>query len=66
MKYTNIAKEQEKCSEEKKQANYPRTPSPVVTSDKEGKYIILLTTLNYAVRRGKLGIYTLQKPHEVF
>ena len=43
-----------------------RVISPVITSDKEGKHAILPTTLNFAARRGKLRIYTLQKPPEVF
>ena len=43
-----------------------RTTGPVLTSDKEEKQGILSTTLNFAVRRGKLSTYTLQKPPEVF
>ena len=37
-----------------------RATGPVVTSVKEEKQIILHTTLNIAVRRGKLRTYTLQ------
>ena len=43
-----------------------RATGPVLTSDKEKKYVILPSTLNFAVRRGKLRIYTLQNPSEVF
>jgi hypothetical protein len=35
---------------------------PVLTSDKEEKHNILPTTLNFAVRMGRLCIYTLQNP----
>ena len=43
-----------------------RATSPVLTSDKEEKRMILPTTLNFTVRRDKLRIYTLQNPPEVF
>ena len=43
-----------------------RANGPVLTSDKEKKHFILLTTLNYAVRRGKLRIYTFHNLSEVF
>ena len=43
-----------------------RATGPVLTWDKEEQRIILPTTLNFAVRRGKLRIYTLQHPNEVF
>ena len=43
-----------------------RATGPVLTSDKEEKHVILPITLNFAVRRGKLKIYTLQNPSEVF
>ena len=43
-----------------------RATGPVLTSDKEEKHVILPTTLNFDVRRGKLRIYTLQNPPEVF
>ena len=39
---------------------------PVLTSVKEEKHAILPTTLNFAVRRGKLRIYTLPYPPDVF
>ena len=39
-----------------------RATSPVLTSDKEEKRMILPTTLNFTVRRDKLRIYTLQNP----
>ena len=45
---------------------FARATGPVLTSDKEEKQVILLTTLNFAVRRGKLRIYTLQNHLEVF
>ena len=35
---------------------------PVLTSDKGEKYGIFPTTLNFAVRRGKLWGYTLKTP----
>ena len=38
----------------------------MLTSDKEEKHVILPTTLTIAVRTGKLRIYTLQNPSEVF
>ena len=44
----------------------PRATGPVLTSDKVEKHIILPTTLNFAVRRGKIGIYTLNNRSEVF
>ena len=37
----------------------------MLTSDKEEKYVILPTTLNFAVKMGKLRIYTLKNPSEV-
>ena len=37
----------------------------MLTSDKEEKHLILPATLNFAVKRGKLRIYTLQNPPEV-
>ena len=43
-----------------------RTTGPGQTLDKEEKHGILPTTLNFAVRRGTLRIYTLQNPPEVF
>ena len=43
-----------------------RATGPMLTSDKEEKHAILPTTLNFAVRRGKLRIYTLPNPPEVF
>ena len=43
-----------------------RATGPVLTSVKEEKDAILPTTLNFAVRRGKLRIYTLPNPPEVF
>ena len=43
-----------------------RATGPVLTSDKEEKHIILPTTLNFVVRKGKLKSYTLQNPPEVF
>ena len=42
-----------------------RATGPVLTSDKEKKYVVLPTTLSFAMRRGKLRIYTLQTPPEV-
>ena len=38
----------------------------MLTSDKEGKHIILPTKSIFAVRKGKLEIYNLQKKPEVF
>ena len=38
----------------------------MLTSDMEEKHVILATTLNFAVRRGILGIYTLPNPPDVF
>ena len=38
----------------------------VLTSVKEEKHVILPTTLNFVVRRGKLGIYTLLNPPRIF
>ena len=38
----------------------------MLTSDKEEKHIILPTTLIFAVRRGKLRIYTLKNRPELF
>ena len=43
-----------------------RATVPVLTSDKEEKDVILPTTLNFVVRKGKLRSYTLQKHPEVF
>ena len=43
-----------------------RATGPVLTSVKEEKHIILHTTLNIAVRRGKLRTYTLQNTPKVF
>ena len=43
-----------------------RATGPVLTSDKEEKHVFLPTALNFVVRRGKLGGYTLQNPKEVF
>ena len=37
-----------------------RATGPVLTSVKEKKHVIPPTTLNFALRRGKLRIYTLQ------
>ena len=46
--------------------NHERATGSVLTSDKEEKHAILPTTLNFAVRRGKLRISTLLTPSEVF
>ena len=46
--------------------SYKRATVPVLTSDKEEKHVILPTTFNFVVRRGKLRSYTLQTPPEVF
>ena len=43
-----------------------RATGPVLTSDKEEKSVFMPTTLNFAVRRSKLRIYTLQKVPEIF
>ena len=43
-----------------------RATGPVLSSVKEEKHKILHTTLNIAVRRGKLRTYTLQKTPKVF
>ena len=40
--------------------------SLVLTSVKEGKHVIVPTTLNFVVRRGKLRIYTVLNPPEIF
>ena len=46
--------------------NLQRATVPVLTSDEEEKHVILPTTLNFVVRRGKLRRYTLKNPAEVF
>ena len=38
-----------------------RATGPVLTSDKEENHVVLPTTLNFVVRRGKLRSYTLKK-----
>ena len=43
-----------------------RATVPVLTSDKEENHVILHTTLNFIVRKGKLRRYTLQNPPEAF
>ena len=43
-----------------------RATGPVLTSDKEEKHVILPTTIDFVVRRGKLRSYTLQNSPEVF
>ena len=43
-----------------------RATRPVLTSNKEQKDVTSPRTLNLTVRRGKLGIYTLQNMLEVF
>ena len=43
-----------------------RATGPVLTRDKAEKQVILPTILNSAVRWGKLCIYTLQNPSDVF
>ena len=45
---------------------FARATGPFLTSVKEENHVILPTTLNFAVRRGKLWIYTIQNPSEVF
>ena len=45
--------------------NFERATGPVLTSAKEGKHVILPTSLNFALRMGKLRIYTLQNTPEV-
>ena len=43
-----------------------RATGPVGTSIKEEKHTLLPTTLNFDTKSGKLRIYTLPKPPEVF
>ena len=43
-----------------------RATGPVLTSDKKEKHVILPTTVNFAVRRGKIRIYTPQNHPEIF
>ena len=49
----------------KKITKTQRATGPALTSVKAEKHVILPSTLNFAVRRGKLRIYTLQYPPEV-
>ena len=50
----------------KEQEKFERATGLVLNSVKEEKHIILPTTLNFVVRRGKLRIYTLLNPLEIF
>ena len=43
-----------------------RATGPVLTSVKEEKHGIIPTTLNFVVRVGKLRIYNLLNPLEIF
>ena len=46
--------------------SFQRATGLVLTSVKEEKHVILPTTLNFVLKKGKLRIYTLQNTPEVF
>ena len=44
--------------------SFAKATGPVLTSEKEEKYVTIPTTFHFAVRRGKLRMYTIQNSPE--